>query len=76
MDGSAVKDTSCFSRGPRFSSQHPHTTYNLTLAPDDPMASSGLRGFCIHVVVNINWGFLPHLRSFCSQIKDSKPLDL
>lgn len=45
-NGSAVKSTGCFSRGPGFNSQCPHGSSQQSIAsvPGDPMPSSGLYG--------------------------------
>jgi hypothetical protein len=46
----------------------------ITVKTGSALSLSLSPSLCVCVVININWGFLPHFRSFDSQIKDTKPL--
>jgi hypothetical protein len=52
-DSSAIKGTSCSSRGLRFNPQHPHHVClqpSVTPVPGNPTLSSDLCGRIVHVV--------------------------
>lgn len=51
-DGSLIKSTGCFSRGPVFGSQDPHGNEQLSRTPvsGNQMPSAGLCGNCMHMV--------------------------